>query len=270
MRGLIKTLLCSLALCSTMFLGEAYAGTKEESYAKVFDANYYYENYPDLQATIGTDPQLLFEHFLTSGMKEGRSGNEEFNIRTYIFNNPDLLNVFKTDYAKYCDHYIETGKAEGRISTTTEPLAGIIGTYTTYYDPNKSRATNIATAVSRINGVVLQPGESFSYSDTLLPRRTSNGYVSAPVIGGSGMGGGICQVSSTLYAAMCHALLQPTERFPHSSRVSYMPVGLDATIWSGHKDLKFVNTFSKPLAILSEIVVAENEAAVTVTLYLHE
>ena len=86
----------------------------------------------------------------------------------------------------------------------------------------------------------------------------------APAIGGNEYGGGICQVSSTLYASMCHALLPATERHPHSSSVSYLPVGLDATISEGHKDLKFVNSYGEPLTILAET----NGGVLTVSLRL--
>lgn len=86
----------------------------------------------------------------------------------------------------------------------------------------------------------------------------------APAIGGNEYGGGICQVSSTLYAAMCHGLLPAIERHPHSSGVSYLPAGLDATISEGYKDLKFVNPYQESLTILA----AADEGILTVTLQL--
>mgnify|MGYP002508131285 CR=1 FL=1 len=82
---------------------------------------------------------------------------------------------------------------------TAEPT-NELGRYTTYYDTTEERALNVEVAASRINGVVLQPGEKFSFSRTILPRTRANGYGMGPVIIGGkivrGMGGGICQVSS--------------------------------------------------------------------------
>ena len=87
----------------------------------------------------------------------------------------------------------------------------------------------------------------------------------APAIGRYEYGGGICQVSSTLYVAMCDALLPVTERHPHSSGVSYIPSGMDATISEeGHKDLQFVNIGQNPLRIETET----KEGTITVSLYL--
>ena len=78
-----------------------------------------------------------------------------------------------------------------------------MSTYTTYYDPTESRATNVELAASRINGMVLKPGDSFSYSDSVGDRTRANGYVEGPMfLNGKevpGIGGGICQVSTTLY-----------------------------------------------------------------------
>lgn len=242
----------------------AHAAEDREAYRAVFDADYYYNQYPDLQTTIGYDPEKLFSHFVTAGAREGRSGNAEFNLRAYVFYNHDLLDACKTDLSAYCRHYTTVGKTEGRISLPRDDERGVIGTYSTSYDVTLPRAVNIGLAIQRIHGTVLQPGEAFSFSSAVLPRNAKNGYVLAPAIGGNEYGGGICQVSSTLYAAMCHALLPATERYPHSSRVSYLPVGLDATISEGRKDLKFVNIYQEPLTILA---VSEN-GVLTVSLCL--
>ena len=129
----------------------------------------------------------------------------------------------------------------------------MIGTCTTEYDATVPRAVNVELAAARINGVVVQPGKSFSFSSTILPRTSANGYVVAPIYisgtVGTGTGGGVCQVSSTLYAAMLHAGLPATERYPHSLPVIYLPAGYDAAIAGTSKDLKFTNTFSQPLLI---------------------
>ncbi len=262
---------CAAVLCCTMLLGfvrpvQSYAATDYDSLRAVFDPEYYYNQYPDLQESVGKDGEMLFQHFVSTGIREGRSGIEAFNLKAYVFYNEDLLNVYKTDISGYCRHYLEQGKDEGRISTPQENKTNKIGTYHTSYDNTLPRAVNVELAAQRINGVVLQPGQGFSFSNTVQSRVPKNGYVMAPAIGGYEYGGGICQVSSTLYAAMCHALLPATERHPHSSRVSYLPVGMDATISEGYKDLKFVNIYHSPLIIESTY----GEGILTVSLWLGE
>lgn len=228
-----------------------------------FDAEYYYNTYPDLQAAFGYDTSRLYRHYLDSGLAEGRSGSAEFNCLVYRNNYPDLQASFGDDYRAYCVHYETYGKAEGRSAAgdgmslagtaAAAPASTLLGSYATAYSVNSSRATNIAVAASRINGVVVQPGESFSFSRTILPRTAANGYVEAPTIVNKkyvpGTGGGICQVSSTLYAAMITAGLPATERHPHSLKVAYIPEGMDATISGTALDLRFTNTFAEPIVI---------------------
>ena len=146
-----------------------------------------------------------------------------------------------------------TALAASAAVPAAAPVAAPIGSYATAYNPNISRAVNVTLAASRINGVVIQPGESFSFSQTILPRTPANGYVTANVIVNKkyvpGTGGGICQVSSTLYAAMLSAGLPATERHSHSLNVGYIPVGMDATISGTALDLKFTNIFPEPIQI---------------------
>ena len=124
---------------------------------------------------------------------------------------------------------------------------------TTKFRANQDRAKNIRVAASRINGVTLQPGQAFSYSTTILPRTVENGYGPGNVIVGDtyvkGIGGGICQVSSTLNTAVLRAGIIPIERHPHSHDVGYLPVGLDATVSENSLDYRFVNTLSYPLTL---------------------
>ena len=247
-----------------------------------FDVDYYYNTYPDLQAALGYDYNSLYQHYLTSGLAEGRSGSAEFNCLVYRNNYPDLQAAFGNDYRAYCAHYEAYGKAEGRnaagngmalsgaadTAVSAEAAANtLIGSYATAYNPNISRAVNIALASSRINGLVIQPGESFSFNQAILPRTTANGYVKANVIVNKkyvlGIGGGICQVSSTLYAAMLTAGLPATERHPHSLDVGYIPVGMDATISGNALDLRFTNIFDKPI----QIQAAADQGTLTISLY---
>ena len=86
-------------------------------YSAIFDANYYYNMYPDLQNAIGKDNEKLFQHFVDHGMKEGRVGNAAFNVKAYMKNNLDLVALFKADdLTEYYAHFSNAGKNEGRIA----------------------------------------------------------------------------------------------------------------------------------------------------------
>lgn len=143
-----------------------------------------------------------------------------------------------------------------------------LSTFTTTSPYDAARDTNMITAASRINGYILQPGQMFSFSDTILPRKTANGYVYAEtvlkngrVVGG--WGDGICQVSTTLYDALLLAGIPPVERHSHSSPVTYVPEGLDAAISTpAHKDFRFKNTKDFPIVIGASV----NHGSVTVNI----
>ncbi len=260
LRNLLLSVLC-ICLLSGNAIGVEAAPKKVKMTNVTFDMDYYYNTYADLQTALGYNYNALYNHYLKHGLKEGRSGSAEFNCVAYMNNYSDLRAAFKKDYAAYCLHYEQYGKMEGRnaieqvgASVSTPAAAGeVLGSYSTNYDATIQRAVNVELAASRINGVVIEPGQGFSFNQTILPRTAQNGYVTAPVISGGtyviGYGGGICQVSSTLYAAMINAGLPATERHPHSLRVSYIPEGMDATISSNIKDLKFVNTFDSTIQI---------------------
>lgn len=85
-------------------------------YSSIFVASYYSTRYPDLKAAGITTDAALLNHFVTSGMKEGRQGSEEFNVYVYMNNYPDLKAAFGNDLPKYYLHYMNAGKAEGRVA----------------------------------------------------------------------------------------------------------------------------------------------------------
>lgn len=123
----------------------------------------------------------------------------------------------------------------------------------TKFNPNLDRAVNVRNAASKINGMVIQPGQMFSADLFFTPRTRENGYGLGDIIDGDkhvkGMGGGVCQVSSTLNLAVLRAGIIPTERHNHSQRSAYIGSGLDATISAGSYDYKFINTLAYPIFI---------------------
>lgn len=149
---------------------------------------------------------------------------------------------------------IDTVKA----NATKEKLQGVntlISTYNTDYASISSsgRCTNIQLATNAINGLCLMPGDSFSFNGTVGERTAAKGYQPAPVdIGnktGTGLGGGICEVSTTLYNAMLLAGVKSTNRNHHSIPSVYVPLGRDATVDYGNLDYGFKNTYNFPIYI---------------------
>ena len=129
-----------------------------------------------------------------------------------------------------------------------------IASYSTIFNPNDSaRATNIKLTTAKISGYILEPGEVFSFNEVVGEASAENGYKKAPIVlyGEKAIdyGGGVCQVSSTLYNAAEEANLEILERNSHSKEVDYVPEGKDATIAYGTLDFKFKNTTSTPIMI---------------------
>ena len=134
----------------------------------------------------------------------------------------------------------------------------VMATYTTNFNAGYvERTHNVALAASKINNVVLGVGDVFSYNNVVGPRSDSTGFKKAKVfVGGEivdGMGGGICQVSSTLYNAVLLADLDIVKRLNHSMVVSYVPEGQDATVADGAIDFLFKNNTKAPLKLISTI-----------------
>lgn len=129
-----------------------------------------------------------------------------------------------------------------------------IGGYVTYYNAsNRKRAHNIALAAKAIDSAVVFPGEVFSFNETVGARTRDKGYERATVIVrgelAEDIGGGICQVSSTLFNAIDRAGLQVVQRYSHSRRVAYVPSGRDATVSWGGPDFVFLNRYNQPVLI---------------------
>lgn len=140
---------------------------------------------------------------------------------------------------------------------SAEELANIkdlLGSFTTSFSTSGSnRCKNVSSGASHINGTVLYPGEEFSAYETVSPFTEANGYAMAgSYLNGEvvdSMGGGICQVSTTLYNAVLRAELNVTERSPHSMTVHYVDLSEDAAIAGTYKDFKFVNSTEYPIYI---------------------
>ncbi len=150
------------------------------------------------------------------------------------------------------DGYLTPVVMEGTL--TYSPDFVLSGTCTTSFSTSSSnRINNIEVAAGHLNNMVIMPGQEVSVSDAIKPRTTENGYRSAGAyLNGRtvpAIGGGICQVSSTVYNAVKNSGLTVLERHPHSMPVHYLPLGLDAAISAGTKDLRFRNDYSAPVIL---------------------
>ncbi|MEW6624518.1 MAG: VanW family protein [Bacillota bacterium] len=134
----------------------------------------------------------------------------------------------------------------------------LIAYFTTQFNPDLvNRTSNLRIAVEAINGTVLPPGEVFSFNEIVGARTIEKGYKTSPIYIGnqisSGVGGGICQVSSTLYNAVLLADLEVVERANHSLTVPYVPLSRDATVSWNSVDFKFRNSTDAHIYIHAEI-----------------
>ena len=136
-----------------------------------------------------------------------------------------------------------------------EAFPDLLSSFPTYYSTSdRDRTTNLILAANKINGTVVMPGEVFSYNQVVGERTIAAGYKEAPIyVNGEvvdGLGGGICQVTSTLYNAVVLANLEIVERSNHQFVPSYVKASRDATVVYGSIDFKFKNNRNYPIKIL--------------------
>jgi vancomycin resistance protein YoaR len=139
-------------------------------------------------------------------------------------------------------------------SATLKTIDKKISSYTTSYSTSAAgRSTNINLSTKSINGTLLMPGDVFSFNEVVGQRTAKSGYQAAGIIIGDkleqGLGGGICQTSSTLYNAILGTELMSVERVHHTFPSHYVPKGQDATVDYGNLDYKFKNTLKYPIFI---------------------
>ena len=139
--------------------------------------------------------------------------------------------------------------------------------FTTTLVDNPARTENVRVASKQLDGIVISPGQEFSFNEVVGPRIKEKGYREAKVIVGGrfepGLGGGVCQVSSTLYNTLLLAGMEIKERHNHSVRIAYAPLGRDATVVYGSKDLKFINNTDSFILLRTRLVGLE----LTISLY---
>lgn len=158
-------------------------------------------------------------------------------------------------YMNVSNRYISKEVFVDGIEEIEEFYTDLLAEYQTNFNEQQlNRSQNIKIATTKINGTVVLPGEIFSYNDIVGYRTEAEGFKLAPMyIGGKlvdGIGGGVCQVSSTLYNAVLYANLEVVERKGHQFLPTYINVGRDATVADGYIDFKFKNTRKYPIKII--------------------
>lgn len=199
-----------------------------------------YSTYSDFQTKSLISTKTVSKSASTQKITGLRAG------RIYHFR----IRAFKT---------INQQKYFGSFSTKkSNKVTTVYASYTTSYDTsNINRTANLRLACQALNGVVLAPGQQLNFDKTLGPRTAARGYKEAHVFSGgtivNELGGGICQVASTIYNTALLANFQINERYQHSKTVNYVPLGRDAAIYAGYKNLRFTNTSSSTIRIKATI-----------------
>lgn len=156
------------------------------------------------------------------------------------------------------DLYVQKVNPEIQFKDISQ-IQEIVASFSTSFNPNKvNRTYNIKLACERINNSLILPNQVFSMDKALGTRTKENGYKNAPIIIKNqlieGVGGGVCQVTSTLYIATLKAKLGIVERVNHSIPLGYVEPGQDATIAEGYIDFKFKNNKDYPILLNAEVV----------------
>ena len=166
-----------------------------------------------------------------------------------------IENFVKTLQSGIFEEELVVTKIEPEVrSSDLKNIDTLLGSYSTVLsDRSAGRVENIKLAAKKTSDVLLMPGEEFSYNEHTGIRNAENGYKNAAVISGGkvvdGLGGGVCQVSSTMFNTVLYAGLDIVSRTNHSIRSSYVPLGRDATVTDGAIDFVFRNGHKNPVFI---------------------
>ncbi len=225
-------------------------------------AESYFMNYAKAMGQVGTNATITLE------------GDKVVHQPAKVGRKLDVTATMKRLQEQLQEGKVET--LELVINESAQPtitdkdlvsITSILGSFTTYFDgSNTSRAHNIHLASQKIHQTFIPAGGIFSFNQVVGERTAEAGYDDAPVFMGGrlvpGIGGGICQVSSTLFNTALLSGMDIVERDTHFAPVSYIPVGLDATVAWGYIDFQFKNPYSHPIYVIAE----EGAGYVTITI----
>lgn len=186
-----------------------------------------------------------------------------------------LTSYVEKDWDKKSEIAFETTTKIAKPKYTTKDCEKVsnepMGTYTTYFSAGVvNRNNNIRNGAEKLSDNVVYPGEQFSCNEHLVPWTEDNGWYPAGTYSDGevvdSLGGGICQVSSTLYNALLNAEIKIVERYPHSMAVSYVPLSADAALAGDYKDLVFENDTDAPIYVQAHY----SEGSITFNIYGHD
>lgn len=182
-------------------------------------------------------------------------GHDGFTLDEKTLHN-DIIKVLENPIISEKELNIElTGEIVKRTKTddSLKQINKKVASYTTYFANYGPRGHNITLAASKANGTILQPGEVFSYRKVVGPYNRATGYQSAPIQQNGGTayasGGGVCQLTTTIFNAQLLAGLETVYRTNHGAPVAYAPRGMDATVYGDSVDYKFKNSYKYPVYI---------------------
>lgn len=208
--------------------------------------------------------------------RENEFNFDEFTSKNEFYSNNDVTKNILPENVRYS---VSGDDDKSYVIVPPEPLERVLSTDDSYkddkiasfstkvYTKTADRVKNLHIVCDRLSGTILNPGEEFSYNETCGPYNKENGFGKATVfINGEEAqeyGGGVCQLSSTLYNAIKGLNIEILERHNHSNEVYYVPLGDDATVSYGVLDFRFKNNENYPI----EIEAYSNENKVTVSIY---
>jgi len=232
----------------------------------------YQLDYDSMKEAFEKQAEALAKRWNKDGVN---SQVESFDQKTGAYSYTKELNGRVLDQEKLVNQFLDAAKKENfqaeipaefalkapvRTQAQAKEQYKVIGTFTTKTTTNKNRNQNISLAVNAINGVVLKPGEEFSFNNTTGNRTSQKGYQPAGAYRNGVLieepGGGVCQVSTTLYHAIIESGFKTTERNSHSFAPSYVEKGQDAMVsFDGYAgpDLKFINTGSSSVVLRASL-----------------
>ena len=232
--------------------------------------------------TAAVEPVVLPAHETTPQEPDAEAKSAEIDPETLEVSDHVVGVDFDVNQAKTLFDAAAEGETVEIPLTITQPeetregLEGklfrdLLGEGTSRVGGSANRKSNVKLSAQACNGVVLMPGEVFSYNNTTGSRTADKGYLGAPVYSGGasveGIGGGICQTSSTIYYAVLHTTLEIVERHAHMYAVEYVPDGMDATVWYGSSDFRFKNNTNYPVKVVTESYDKNGSRYLTVKIY---
>ena len=240
-----------------------------------------FSNYLDIISSLIFKKNIIADSSFDEGKKDAVLTNLAREIHKKpldahpIFNEDGTITIAKSEKGRYLD----LNEAKGLLNKDmlheekiglpvydTEPkiqsdyyqgIDKVLGDFSTDYSSSiKNRKENIKIASEKFNNMKLNPGDEISFNDIVGEISEATGFKNATVIVGgeyeNGIGGGICQVSTTLYNSLILSDLEIVERHNHSRPINYVDLGTDAAVARGYKDLKFKNNTKNPIIILAE------------------